>query len=442
MIPQAVKNYLDKFSLGDWKIEAENLENVNAVIVIPAIDEYENLKGLLVSLSKNERKYFSSTLVVIVINNLASSSFNIKNQNEKSLSLVRSIIKNSFEEEKKFVNEIVSSGLRIALVDASSNGKEMPKRDGGVGFARKIGMDLAIRIFDYNSNEKKLIINLDADCIVQENYLREIIDNFNQRNLSAAAVNYEHSIGEGTETYAAIICYEIFLRYYVLGLKYAASPYAFHTIGSTMVCDYDSYIKVEGMNRKKAAEDFYFMEKLAKNFKIENIFSTTVYPSSRKSWRVPFGTGQRVRRFLSEEQNEYLLFDPKSFYILRNWLEVFTKTTNVSVNFYIQAAEKINYNLLNFLAENNFEESMKRIIKNSGTEKQLTLQKMRWFDGFRTLKLIHYLRDNSFPQVNMFDALDELFSNFKIFPIHERRNNPVPTLEIKMKYLNNLRKFS
>ena len=62
----------------------------------------------------------------------------------------------------------------------------------------------------------------------------------------------------------AIICYEIFLRYYVLGLKFAKSDYAFHTIGSTMLCTPDAYVKVEGMNKRKAAEDFYFLEKLAK----------------------------------------------------------------------------------------------------------------------------------------------------------------------------------
>jgi len=442
MIPQEVKRYLDKFSLDVWEIESENLENVNAVIVIPAIDELENLKRLLVSLSKNHSEYFNSTLVMLVINNLVSSSLDVKNQNEKSLDIIRSITKKNFDGEKDFVKEIVSSGLRIALVDASSTGKEMPDKDGGVGLARKIGMDLALRIFDYNSNGKKIIINLDADCIVQENYLKEIIDNFNQSNLSAAVVNYEHIINDGTETSAAIICYEIFLRYYVLGLKYASSPYAFHTIGSTMICDYDSYIKVEGMNRKKAAEDFYFMEKLAKNFEIENITSTTVYPSSRKSWRVPFGTGQRVRRFLSKAQNEYLLYDPKSFYILKEWLEVFNTTMNLDVNFYLEAAEKINYDLFNFLVEQKFEESMRRIFKNSGTAKQLSLQKKRWFDGFKTLKLIHYLRDNSFPQINMFDALDELLKHFEITPVLERKNVSIPPEEIQIKYLNILRRLN
>ena len=37
---------------------------------------------------------------------------------------------------------------------------------------------------------------------------------------------------------SAIICYETFLRYYVMCLRYAGSYYAFHTIGSAMACDH------------------------------------------------------------------------------------------------------------------------------------------------------------------------------------------------------------
>ena len=126
----------------------------------------------------------------------------------------------------------------------------------------------------------------------------------------------------------AIICYEIFLRYYVLGLSFAKSEYAFHTIGSTMLCTPDAYVKVEGMNKRKAAEDFYFLEKLAKIFPIGEIKSTSIHPSKRGSWRVPFGTGKSVDRYLSNSRDEYLLYNPKSFVILKTWLEVLNDTFN------------------------------------------------------------------------------------------------------------------
>ncbi len=153
------------------------------------------------------------------------------------------------------------------------------------------------------------------------------------------------------------------------------------------------------MNKRKAAEDFYFLEKLAKNVKIETINTTSVHPSGRGSWRVPFGTGQRVNRFLSGIQNEYTLYDPQSFDILKRWLEVFNKPGQTEIQYYLTNAKEIHPELLRFLYYQNFEADMVNIIKNSKTEEQLQLQKSRWFDGFLTLKFIHHLRDNGFPEI-------------------------------------------
>ena len=83
---------------------------------------------------------------------------------------------------------------------------------------------------------------------------------------------------------------------YVIGLSYAGSPYAFHAIGSTMSCTAEAYAAVRGMNRRTAAEDFHFLDKLAKLGRIGHIEKTTVFPSPRTSHRVPFGTGQRMLR--------------------------------------------------------------------------------------------------------------------------------------------------
>ena len=352
-LPENVTKYLKKYSAAGWSLESSFNNKIDNAIIIPVLAEYENLQKLLASLLNNDNKHFNKTAIIHVVNNFDDSSEDVKNDNQKSLELLRAIIakKNSND---SLASEIIKSNLNICLADASSNGLEMPKKTGGVGLARKIGMDEALKIFDYNSTAKKILICLDADCEVDSNYLTSIVDEFNHRKLSAAVVNFRHKTEEDSPTTRAIICYEIFLHYYVLGLKYADSPFAFHTIGSTMICDYESYIKVEGMNKRKAAEDFYFLEKLAKNFKIVKINSTAVYPSSRSSWRVPFGTGQRVGRFLSHQQNEYLLYDPVNFDILKQWLKVFNAEENKNSKDYLISAKKIHPELSNFLIEQNF----------------------------------------------------------------------------------------
>ncbi len=440
MINKDVEKYLSRYAFSHWKLEGNIFEEITSAIVVPAISEYENIRKLLQSLLHNNQNEFKSVLVIFCINNLKSSSQDVKEDNFKSLHFLRSIInKNSSD---SLADKIISSGMKLALVDAASDELEMPEDIGGVGLARKIGMDLALTIFDYSNPAKKILICLDADCTVQDNYLHEIRRYFNERNLSAAVLYFEHKFkSENEEAQKAIICYEIFLRYYVEGLKLADSPYAFHTIGSAIVCDVESYIKTEGMNKRKAAEDFYFLEKLAKNFSIASINSTTVYPSPRASWRVPFGTGQRVNRFLSQTKNEYLLYAPESFIILKKWLKVFYHSSNTNETWLMKEAENIDVELYNFFQQNNFKRDFEKIRNNSKSPQQLNKQKLRWFDGFKTLKLIHHLRDTSFPEINMFSALDNFFE-LRGITSNISRTKDIPDIETQAQYLTLLRKLN
>ena len=50
-------------------------------------------------------------------------------------------------------------------------GYEIPQNTGGVGMARKIGMDMALRLLKKSSTPRNLILSLDADTLVQNNYL-------------------------------------------------------------------------------------------------------------------------------------------------------------------------------------------------------------------------------------------------------------------------------
>jgi hypothetical protein len=437
-IPLNVKKYLDKYGFNKWQIEPNQKITYNAVIVIPAICELDNILTLLNSLADNHDEYFKSALVLFVINNNQDSSKEIKTNNNKTIELLKNIINKKNNDE--LIRKIIFSGLQIAFVDASTEGKELPAKDAGVGLARKIGMDIALTILDYDSPFKKILICLDADCTIENNYMSEIINNFNNKNVKSAVIKFSHLLNNKGKETEAIICYEIFLRYYTAGLKYADSPYAFHTVGSTIACDYESYIKVEGMNKRKAAEDFYFLEKLIKNSSVEEINSTEVHPSGRKSWRVPFGTGQRITRFLSKGQNEYLLYNPKSFEILKRWLEVFNNENYIYAEDYLNASKEISIELYQFLIYQNFKSTWDKIVKNSPDEDQIIIQKLRWFDGFKTLKLIHYLRDTSYPQVNMFEALDALFDKLSL-PIPQRNGKIIPPAEIQADYLEILRNF-
>ena len=307
IIPDKITAYLYKRASDKWQIENDQPKYFQKIIVVPSIAESRILPTLINSFEQNDDLELSNTLLLVVVNNSISSSEDVKLDNQNTLAYLKNI----------------KSKMNISFIDACSPGKEMDDKNGGVGLARKIGMDLVLTKFDYNSNSKNILICTDADCTVDPNYLSMISQELNQNNYEAAVVNFAHDISGDKEETKAIICYEIFLRYYVLGLSFAKSDYAFHTIGSTMLCTPNAYVKVEGMNKRKAAEDFYFLEKLAKIYTIGEIKTTFVHPSKRGSWRVPFGTGRSVDRFLSNTRDEYLLYDPKSFITLKSWLEIF-----------------------------------------------------------------------------------------------------------------------
>lgn len=432
-LPNKINNYLKKQNLNPWKIELIKDRLFNNIIVIPAVNELKNIPKLLDSLSLNSKKHLAETLVLVVVNNTPSTESTIIEENQKLLNYIK-------------IYSIENSSINLGVVDANSEGKELPEKSGGVGFARKIGMDLALKLFNYNTDRKKILISLDADCTVTENYLQKIVDDFNNKNLQAAVVNFEHILPEDKNQKAAIINYEIFLRYYILSLIYAKSYYVHLSVGSTIVCDSESYVKVGGMNKRKAGEDFYFLQKLAKINKINKVANATVFPSARISNRVPFGTGPRIKRFLTDPKNEYLLYSPKCFEVLREWLKIYNKKINLKtsrddLSNILKKTKTVNSALNSFLTHSNFEENWNKILSNTKTDQQLENHKINWMDGFRTLKLIHHLRDNQFPNENMFTALNKLLKKMN----HEfdmATEEIIPTLEVQLEYLSFLRKLT
>jgi hypothetical protein len=432
-----VFKYLDKYSIKGIELSWNPDNKITSAVVIPAIQEYDNIKTLLRSLIKNESIYFKNTLFVFVINNLPTSNPKVKEDNKRSLELLKRIVNKSSADN--FIESILKSGLKIGYIDTSSPGKELSEKEGGVGLARKVGMDAALNIFNYEEKWRgNILICLDADCIVKENYLTEIHRHFYENKIKAASIYFEHILTNPEKDNSAIICYETFLRYYVMGLRYAGSYYAFYTIGSAMACDHRIYIKVEGMNKKKAAEDFYFLEKISKHTQIYNIKSTTVYPSKRESWRVPFGTGQRITRFHARTHEEYFLYNPYIFEILKEWLNIFHSEDILSPEKYLSHGKAVCKGLFEFLQIQNFNENFTSILNSSKSAAQIRTQKLRWFDGFRTLKMIHFLRDNYFPNINMFEALDIMLTKCNI-PDPQRMNKNLPGKEIQLQYLERLR---
>ena len=69
-------------------------------------------------------------------------------------------------------------------------------------------------------------------------------------------------------------------------------------------------------------------------------------------------------------------------------------------------AKEIDPLLFLFLENNDFPVTWERIRKNAGRRNGLFRHFHFWFDGFKTMKLIRFLTERSFPQISTFRAIE------------------------------------
>jgi len=392
MIPKEIAKYLSSRAVnGPWQIRGCPQGTFAGAVVIPALAESKNLLATLRSLAQNPQELVSRFLVLVVVNNREDTPQSDKDDNRNTLELLAG--ENSS-----------LTALRLCWVDAASPDNELPAKKGGVGLARKIGFDLALPLLDFRGPDP-ILVALDADTLVQPDYLSALIEHFRSTSAGGAVLDFCHQEGKTLQEREAIRCYELFLRAYVLGLSRAGSPYAFHTIGSAMACTAAAYAGMGGMNTRQAAEDFYFLQHLKKTSGIASVAGTFVLPSARASHRVPFGTGRSISRLLAGEKSAVLFYQHECFAILGNWLELVATHLDASGQDIAHRAEKISHGLKNYLDQAGFVEAWEKLRKNSRDQEALLCAFHSWFDGLRTMKLIHHLSDTRYVRKSPEEAL-------------------------------------
>lgn len=311
-------------------------------------------------------------------------------------------------------------GRDVLLVDKFSEGRQLPLK-GGVGHARKIGGDLAACLINLGRIRSRWIRCTDADVQMPDSYFSctQSYPN-NDGKVSTLIYPFHHRDDHITEANHDVVLstqlYELSLRYYVAAMELAESPYAFHTIGSTIAIDAVHYAKVRGVPKRQAGEDFYLLNKLAKSGDIvqmkEGPGCQPIEIESRLSDRVPFGTGAAVNKMtaLQDVVKDYCYYDPRVFATLGIWLrcwpsiwecgyseltsEVFSGVKGNDLS------EKETLILLALLKSMKAETALQHAFKQSKSLPQFLRQMHIWFDAFRSLKLIHALRDDIWPSIS------------------------------------------
>ncbi len=394
-LPLPVQRYLNKRAIkGPWSLTPTESGRYRGVVVIPALAEGDSLFATLASLAATPPLWTDRYLVMLVVNHGEAARADVRRQNLLDLERLHAVA--------------ADHPLPLAWIDAASPGLELPARQAGVGFARKLGLDTALLTLDWNDDP--LLICLDADTLVAPNYFQAIDQHFRQAAEGAAVLPFRHQPADSPQLQAAIDLYELYLRCYVLGLELAGSPYAFHSIGSAMACRGHAYVRCGGMNLRQAAEDFHFLQKLAKTDGITSLRGTKVFPSARTSERVPFGTGRSMTRQLAGDTAAVRFYPTAAFRTLGDWLQLVTQEPGATAEQLMQSARKLSPVLADFLEAAGWQTVWPRLQATHRDNRARRQAFHGWFDGLCTLRLIHHLCDRDLGRDEPQQALKSLFA--------------------------------
>ena len=260
---------------------------------------------------------------------------------------------------------------------------------GGVGEARKLGMDAFVAAHTAESIDDTIIWSLDADTRVEANYFSSVEAGFAQHpRADFCTVGFRHEPGATPELERAIREYEAYLNGYVEELRRAGSPYAFFSIGSAFAVRGAAYVRAGGMKVRNAGEDFYFLQECAKCGEFFELDDVLVHPSARRSGRNVFGTGPALERILSGGDLNRIA--PAAFEALKMLLTAAGTPELLADPERLLAA--VPENVREFLGACRFAGNWRRILANTPGDPGARKRAFhRWFDGLKTLRMLHAL---------------------------------------------------
>ena len=343
-------------------------------IIIPCYNEPDILSTIQ-SLFACKKDNFGVE-IIIVVNSYEISPLEIKKLNRKTF---------------RDLQEYARINNRPDFFLSPMLEENLPGHQTGAGFPRKIGMDKAAELFRKEENKGGIIVSLDADTIVEENYLVEIYHSFKKYKLKSATIEFHHPtehLDENNVIRKATEVYEEYLRYYRDALEYIGYPYAYYTIGSAFAVTAEIYRQVGGMGKQQAGEDFYFLQKVFPLAKTKFIRTTQVYPAARISNRVPFGTGPAIAKMIEEKEIKKLSYRVDAFSELKFFFSQIDSFFKLSKEKIEPACSKLPAHLQQFLEEDDFLNKIDEINQNTGN---LINFKKRFFSYFTAFKILKYL---------------------------------------------------
>jgi len=395
----ALQRYLQRHIEAGLPHHSFTAQQWHHVLVIPCYREAPTLLQKLAALPAGN----GLTLVILVLNRPDSDSDTLAN-NELRSALQGALLRR--EERSTVPVHSLNRHTDLYLLDLESLCGPTPAAR-GVGLVRKTGCDLALQWMEAGGISSQWLCSTDADATVPPDYFKQL--HSAPPDAVAAVFPFRHVPGGDEVCDTATAVYETRLHHYVLGLAYAGSPYAFHTLGSCLAIKASAYAQVRGYPKRSGAEDFYLLNKVAKLGPVARLQGQCVELQSRRSSRVPFGTGPAVAAIIAygQPQAAAIFYHPQCFVALKVLLDNLPELAHVPEQDIAQLLirQGLDQTLAAqsqlALAAQGIAASLAHCQRQSKSSAQFLRQFHQWFDGFRTLKFIHALRDAGWQQQSL-----------------------------------------
>lgn len=385
------ESYYKRYSVAPKIFNGNPRSDTGIIVVIPCYDD-EFIFTTLCSLDSADRPP-CSVEVIVVVNSAEDTDVAVIEKNRR---IYASLC------EKK------GSYLNFALLPYIIEG--VPHKIAGVGNARKVGMDEAVWRFATIENPRGVIVSLDADCLVSEDYFTEIYSRFYcaKDHPNACTLQFRHNFDEklySKQEIDACRRYEMYLRYFRLAQKIAGIPQCLHTIGSCLAVTAETYVRMGGMARRQAGEDFYFLQKLALQSKVASVDKPIVFPSPSVSERVPFGTGRSVKKII--ETGSCKVYNFGLFLLLKEFYSAFPSLYD--------GDSTIPREIIEFVGEQKFKSLVDECRKNTSDRKSFVKRMFAKFDVFFMIRFLNGFDEQSdFAPVEVEVVVGELLDYYGI----------------------------
>lgn len=394
--------YLERYGSGSVEELPEPDPDLFLIVAIPAYKE-PDLAGSLRSLLSCDPPGVQWEILVNI------------NYPENSGSDVIEISRQSLAAARQISQDLARSDVSIHCLW----NPDLPIRHAGVGLARKRVMDQAVHRFNSTGRPEGVIVSFDADSACHSGYLKSITHFFSRnKSVRTANVYFEHPLSGGYDPriYHSIAQYELYLRYMRLSVGLTGHPHAIHTVGSSFAVRCKTYIRVNGMGRDKAGEDFYFLHKCILLKRFWEINDTVVWPSVRESDRVSFGTGASIHRLQNETSLMVYNFD-----CFQPLTELFSR-----VGYFWQSGnndlqpetgwENISSGLAEFMRTRNALQRIQEMRGNSASEDTFRDKFFAWFNGFMILRYLNEMHKDQYVKIPVVHAALHLAEILGISP--------------------------